>query len=123
MTKLNFVEQAIKKKKYFVLDDHDLVMPYLRRINSTPTRKGYASKTYFYLRDNGTLTPVKIELSLPGDQFGVDTQVYYPDTTEGTAEAAEWLLAKAYVIVNDSCFHQLISHWYILSMSFKQTNI
>ena len=87
-------------------------MPYLRRINSTPT-KTYASRTLLFLKDNGTLKPLAIELSLPhpdGDQYGAISKVYTP-ADEGV-EGTIWQLAKAYVAVNDSGYHQLISHWY-----------
>lgn len=87
-------------------------MPYLRRINSTST-KAYASRTILFFSDDKTLKPLAIELSLPhpeGDQHGFVGQVYEP-ALEGV-ESTIWLLAKAYVVVNDSCYHQLVSHWY-----------
>lgn len=109
----DFFYQAIQNKKLFLLEHHDTIIPYLRLINSTST-KAYASRTILFLKNDGTLRPLAIELSLPhpqGDQFGVVSNVYLP-AIEGV-EATIWLLAKAYVIVNDSCFHQLVSHWYI----------
>lgn len=87
-------------------------MPYLRRINSTTT-KTYASRTVLLLKNDGTLKPLAIELSLPhpnGDQFGAVSKVYTP--AEHGVEGSIWQLAKAYVAVNDSGVHQLISHWY-----------
>jgi linoleate 9S-lipoxygenase len=87
-------------------------MPYLRRINSTST-KTYASRTILFLKNDGTLKPLVIELSLPhpeGDQFGAISKVYTP--AEQGVESSIWQLAKAYVAVNDSGNHQLISHWY-----------
>lgn len=88
-------------------------MPYLRRINETHA-KAYATRTILFLKENGTLKPLAIELSLPhpnGDQSGALSQVILP-ANEGV-ESTIWLLAKAYVVVNDSCYHQLMSHWYI----------
>ncbi|OIW11831.1 hypothetical protein TanjilG_14643 [Lupinus angustifolius] len=102
---------AIESKKLFILDHHDTIIPYLRLINSTST-KAYASRTILFLKSDGTLKPVAIELSLPhpqGDQYGVVSNVYLP--AEEGVESTIWLLAKAYVIVNDSCYHQLVSHW------------
>ncbi|XP_027114627.1 probable linoleate 9S-lipoxygenase 5 [Coffea arabica] len=105
------VEEAIKTNLLFILNHHDTIMPYLRRINATPT-KTYASRTLLFLHENGTLKPVAIELSLPhpdGDQFGAISEVYTP--AEQGVENAIWQLAKAYVAVNDSGIHQLITHW------------
>lgn len=94
------------------MDHHDALMTYLRRINSTST-KTYASRTILFLQQNGTLKPLAIELSLPhpnGDQHGAISNVYMP--AENGVENSIWQLAKAYVAVNDSGYHQLISHWY-----------
>ncbi|XP_019455488.1 PREDICTED: linoleate 9S-lipoxygenase 1-like isoform X1 [Lupinus angustifolius] len=103
-------EQALSGQRLFILDYHDAFIPYLRKINEFA--KSYATRTILFLKDDGTLKPLVIELSLPhpdGDQFGADSKVVLP-ATEG-AESTIWLLAKAYVIVNDSCYHQLMSHW------------
>ncbi|XP_058738567.1 probable linoleate 9S-lipoxygenase 5 [Vicia villosa] len=105
------IDEAIAQKKLFILDHHDALMPYLRRINSTTT-KTYASRTILFLQNNGTLKPVVIELSLPHpeeDQKGAISEVYIP--AENGIENSIWQLAKAYVAVNDSGYHQLISHW------------
>ncbi|XP_042517026.1 probable linoleate 9S-lipoxygenase 5 [Macadamia integrifolia] len=105
------VDKAIKKNKLFILDHHDTLMPYLRRINTTST-KTYATRTLLFLKDDGTLKPLAIELSLPhpdGDRHGVISKVFTP--AEQGVEASVWQLAKAYAAVNDSGVHQLISHW------------
>ncbi|XP_019230722.1 PREDICTED: probable linoleate 9S-lipoxygenase 5 [Nicotiana attenuata] len=105
------VEQAIKENRLFILNHHDSLMPYLRRINTTTT-KTYATRTLLFLKDDGTLKPLAIELSLPhpdGDHLGAVSKVYTP-ANDGH-EAIIWQLAKAYVAVNDSGYHQLISHW------------
>lgn len=73
----------------------------------------YASRTLLFLKDDGTLKPLAIELSLPhldGDKYGAVSKVYTP--AEEGAAGTIWQLAKAYVAVNDSGVHQLISHWY-----------
>ncbi|XP_009790810.1 probable linoleate 9S-lipoxygenase 5 [Nicotiana sylvestris] len=105
------VEHAIKENRLFILNHHDTLMPYLRCINSTTT-KTYATRTLLFLKEDGTLKPVAIELSLPhpdGDHLGAVSNVYTP-ANDGQ-EAVVWQLAKAYVAVNDSGYHQLISHW------------
>ncbi|GAU50604.1 hypothetical protein TSUD_410140 [Trifolium subterraneum] len=105
------VEQAIKTNRLYILDHHDAFYPYLRKINAADT-KAYASRTFLFLQDDGTLKPLAIELSSPhpqADSFGPVSDIYLP-ASEGV-EASIWLLAKAYVVVNDSCHHQLISHW------------
>ncbi|CAK7340714.1 unnamed protein product [Dovyalis caffra] len=105
------IDKAIEKNRMFLLDHHDALMPYLRRINTTST-KTYASRTLLLLKDDGTLKPLVIELSLPhdkGDEYGAVSKVYTP-AKEGV-EGSIWQLAKAYVGVNDSGYHQLISHF------------
>ncbi|XP_057512598.1 probable linoleate 9S-lipoxygenase 5 [Actinidia eriantha] len=105
------IEEAIKNNRLYILDHHDALMPYVRRINTTTT-KLYATRTLLFLQKDGTLRPLAIELSLPhpqGDQFGAISKVYTP--AEHGVEGSIWQLAKAYVAVNDSGYHQLISHW------------
>ncbi|XP_068647811.1 probable linoleate 9S-lipoxygenase 5 [Aristolochia californica] len=105
------VSQALEKNKLFILNHHDTLMPYVNRINSTSTQI-YATRTILFLKDDGCLAPLAIELSLPhpdGEKYGAVSEVYTP-AKEGV-EASLWQLAKAYVAVNDSGCHQLISHW------------
>ncbi|KAA8545122.1 hypothetical protein F0562_019989 [Nyssa sinensis] len=105
------IDEAIKNNLLFILDHHDALMLYLRRINTTST-KTYATRTLLFLKKDGTLKPLAIELSLPhpeGDQFGAISKVYTP--AEHGVQGSIWQLAKAYVAVNDSGYHQLVSHW------------
>ncbi|KAE8717611.1 Linoleate 9S-lipoxygenase 5 [Hibiscus syriacus] len=105
------VEEALKHNKLFILNHHDAFMPYLGRINSTAT-KTYAARTLFFLQDDDTLKPLAIELSLPhpqGDSHGAVSKVFTP--AEDSVEGSIWQLAKAYAAVNDSGYHQLVSHW------------
>ncbi|PSS24577.1 Linoleate 9S-lipoxygenase [Actinidia chinensis var. chinensis] len=105
------IEEAIENNQLYILDHHDALMPYVRRINTTNT-KLYATRTLLFLQKDGTLRPLAIELSWPhpqGDQFGAKSEVYTP--AEHGVEGSIWQLAKAYVAVNDSGYHQLISHW------------
>lgn len=105
-----FIWQAMEQKRMYILDHHDYLMPYLRRINTEGVCV-YASRTLLFLRDDGALRPVAIELSLPdgGVGGGEISRVFLP-ASHGT-DAHLWHLAKTHVAVNDSGYHQLISHW------------
>ncbi|WVZ25365.1 hypothetical protein V8G54_003909 [Vigna mungo] len=106
------VEEALAAKRLFILDYQDAFIPYLTSINSLPTAKAYATRTILFLKDDGTLKPLAIELSKPhpsGDNLGPVSKVVLP-AIDGV-DSTIWLLAKAYVIVNDSGYHQLMSHW------------
>jgi len=99
------------------LDHHDTLMPYLNRINSLDGVKIYATRTIFFLKEDGTLKPLAIELSLPnpkGEEHGAVSEVYTP--AQNGVEGSVWQLAKAYAAVNDSGVHQLISHWYVCAL-------
>ncbi|XP_052192645.1 probable linoleate 9S-lipoxygenase 5 [Diospyros lotus] len=105
------IDEALKENKLFILDYHNVLMPYLRGINKTST-KLYATRTLLFLKSDGTLRPLAIELSLPNpveDDSGEVSEVYTP--AEHGAEGTIWQLAKAYVAVSDSGYHQLICHW------------
>ncbi|KAL1060185.1 hypothetical protein V6Z11_1Z118900 [Gossypium hirsutum] len=77
------VEEALTSKRLFILDHHDTLMPYLKTINEYTEAKTYASRTIL--------------------------EVYTP--AEHGVEGWIWQLAKAFVNVNDSGHHQLVSHW------------
>ncbi|KAM0903299.1 hypothetical protein ACQ4PT_018733 [Festuca glaucescens] len=104
------IEMAMRQNRLYILDHHDYLMPYLRRINTLGVCI-YASRTLLFLKSDGTLQPVVIELSLPATDGGDGeiSRIFLP-ATHGT-DAHLWQLAKAHVSVNDSGYHQLISHW------------
>ncbi|KAI3893784.1 hypothetical protein MKX03_012210 [Papaver bracteatum] len=105
------ITEAMEKKKLFILDHHEEIIPYLNRINLTSS-KCYATRTVLLLQEYGTLKPLAIELSLvhpDGEIHGAVDKVITP-SQEGV-EGSIWLLPKAYAAVNDSGCHQLISHW------------
>ncbi|KAL5712667.1 linoleate 9S-lipoxygenase [Ranunculus cassubicifolius] len=105
------VDEALSNNRLFILDHHDALMVYLNRINSTNT-KTYATRTLLFLQKDGTLKPLAIELSLShpqGEKYGAVSKVCTP--AERNIEGSVWQLAKAYAGVNDSGYHQLISHW------------
>lgn len=103
------IEQAMSERRILLLDHHDYLIPYLRRINSQGLCV-YASRTLLFVMKDGTLMPLVIELSLPVNGRGEETSRVFLPASQGT-ERALWQLAKAHVAVNDSGYHQLISHW------------
>ncbi|XP_078168945.1 putative linoleate 9S-lipoxygenase 4 isoform X1 [Carex rostrata] len=118
------VDKALDEKRLFILDHHDSFMPYLLNhhdsfepyqpnINALKETFIYATRTLLFLTKDGTIMPVAIELSLPhpdGFQKGAVSKVYTP-APKDSVEGSIWQLAKAYAAVNDSGYHQLISHW------------
>ncbi|KAJ1427870.1 PLAT/LH2 domain [Sesbania bispinosa] len=101
--------QALEQGRIFMLDHHDYLMPYLNRINANGVC-AYASRTLLFLRSDGMLKPLVIELSLPGPSLDREIQRIFLPAKQGT-QAAFWQLAKAHVLANDAVYHQLISHW------------
>ncbi|CAL9096165.1 unnamed protein product [Musa acuminata var. zebrina] len=72
------VDEALGSNRLFILDHHDVFMPYIARINST-AHKAYATRTLLFLKADSTLKPLAIELSLPhpdGEQNGAVSKVY-----------------------------------------------
>ncbi|KAG2546668.1 hypothetical protein PVAP13_9KG038100 [Panicum virgatum] len=109
------VQQALDGNRLFILDHHDRFMPFLIDVNNLEGNFIYASRTLFFLRGDGRLAPLAIELSEPyidGALTKAKSKVYTPASSG--VDAWVWQLAKAYVAVNDSGWHQLISHWYEL---------
>ncbi|KAL6211026.1 hypothetical protein ACLB2K_016254 [Fragaria x ananassa] len=102
------VAQAMNNWRILILDHHDYLMPFLSRINTNDVCI-YASRTLLFLKSDSTLRPLAIELSLPGSGGDEINQVLVP-ASQGEA-AALWHYAKAHVAVNDSVYHQLVSHW------------
>ena len=84
-------------------------MPFLNLINSTGV-SAYASRTLLFLRDDGMMKPIAIELSLPRFFAWYQPKNVFLPTKQGI-EAALWQLAKAHVAANDVVYHQMISHW------------
>ncbi|KAM1483448.1 hypothetical protein ACFX15_034701 [Malus domestica] len=101
--------QAMNKRRMFILDHHDYLMPFLSQINSKDVCT-YASCTLLFLKSDFTLKPIAIELSLPGLEVNNEINWVVQPASQGEA-AALWQYAKAHVAVNDSVYHQLVSHW------------
>ncbi|KAG8365933.1 hypothetical protein BUALT_Bualt17G0023500 [Buddleja alternifolia] len=104
------VEEAMKKKKLFILDYHDLLLPFIEKMNSLPDRKAYASRTIFYYSDTGILRPIVMELSLPPTPSSPRNKFIFTHGHDATSHW-RWNLAKAHVCSNDAGVHQLVNHW------------
>ncbi|XP_043707319.1 linoleate 13S-lipoxygenase 3-1, chloroplastic-like [Telopea speciosissima] len=112
------VQQALEEKKLFVLDYHDIYLPFLERINAQDGRKAYATRTLFFLTRLGTLKPIAIELSLPytggsSSSPSISSPSWKRVLTPPLDATSNWLwqLAKAHVCSNDAGVHQLVNHW------------
>ncbi|CAF2176734.1 hypothetical protein BRARA_G01999 [Brassica rapa] len=104
------VDEALKNKRLFMLDYHDLLLPYVNKVRELDDTMLYASRTLFFLSDDSTLRPVAIELTRPPD---VNRPQWKQVFTPGYDATSCWLwkLAKTHVVAHDAGYHQLISHW------------
>ncbi|KAK7243381.1 hypothetical protein RIF29_38176 [Crotalaria pallida] len=104
------VEEAIEEKKLFMLDYHDLFLPYVNKVREIKGTTLYGSRTLFFLTDQGTLKPLAIELTRPPmDGKPQWKQVFTP--ASHSTSLWLWRFAKAHVLAHDSGYHELISHW------------
>ncbi|KAG7948007.1 hypothetical protein I3843_14G124100 [Carya illinoinensis] len=104
------VDKALKEKKLFMLDYHDLLLPFVSKVRQLKGTTLYGSRTLFFLTKDGTLRPLAIELTRPPiDGKPQWKQVYAPSWH--STEVWLWRIAKAHVLAHDSGYHQLVSHW------------
>nr|GLL43392.1 linoleate 13S-lipoxygenase 2-1, chloroplastic [Ipomoea trifida] len=104
------VEEAVKQKKLFILDYHDLLLPLVNTVNELEGTVLYASRTVFFLTPSGCLMPVAIELTRPPVDGKPQWKQEFCHTWDSTGSWL-WKLAKAHVLAHDSGYHQLVSHW------------
>ncbi|OMO66150.1 Lipoxygenase [Corchorus olitorius] len=104
------VQQALEQNKLFMVDYHDIYLPFLDRINALDGRKAYATRTIFFLTPGGTLKPIAIELSLPPSAPSSRSKRVVTPPVDATSNWI-WQLAKAHVCSNDAGVHQLANHW------------
>ncbi|PIA51289.1 hypothetical protein AQUCO_01100255v1 [Aquilegia coerulea] len=103
------VDEAIENKRLFIIDYHDLLLPFIKKMNSLPGRKAYASRTVFFY-NKGALQPIAIELSVPPSASSTINKRVYTHGHDATKYWI-WKLAKAHVCSNDAGVHQLVNHW------------
>lgn len=106
------VQQALEDNRLYMLDYHDIFLPFLDRINAQDGRKAYGTRTLFFLTGAGTLKPIAIELRLPPMTDGCARAKRVLTPPADATSNWLWQLAKAHVCSNDAGVHQLINHWY-----------
>ncbi|KAK4427403.1 Linoleate 13S-lipoxygenase 3-1, chloroplastic [Sesamum alatum] len=104
------VQQALDSDRLYIIDYHDIYLPFLDRMNALDGRKSYATRTIFFLTDLGTLKPIAIELSLPPTSPNTRSKRVLTPPVDATTYWM-WQLAKAHVCSNDAGVHQLVNHW------------
>jgi len=102
--------QALDANRLYIVDYHDIYLPFLERINALDGRKSYATRTVFFLTSLGTLKPIAIELSLPPTGPNPNPKRVVSPPVDATTSWI-WRLAKAHVCANDAGVHQLVHHW------------
>lgn len=110
-----FKVQAIENNRLFILDYHDLLLPFIKSINSLKGRKAYASRTILFFTNTGNIRPIAIELSLPPTPSAPLRKRVYTRGHDATSFWI-WKLAKAHVCSNDAGVHQLVNHWWVHSL-------
>ncbi|MED6209771.1 Lipoxygenase 6, chloroplastic [Stylosanthes scabra] len=103
-------EKAMEENRLFIIDYHDMLLPFMKKMNSLPGRKAYASRTIFFYAKTGILSPIAIELSLPPTPSSAQNKRVYTHGHDATTHWI-WKLAKAHVCSNDAGIHQLVNHW------------
>ncbi|KAG2579853.1 hypothetical protein PVAP13_6NG315500 [Panicum virgatum] len=104
------VAEALKQKRLFMLDYHDLFLPYVHKIRAQEHTTMYGSHTVFFLCDDGTLRLLAIELTRPASPAQPQWRRVFTPSTD-TTESWLWRMAKSHVRAHDSGHHELVSHW------------
>ncbi|KAD3337224.1 hypothetical protein E3N88_32744 [Mikania micrantha] len=106
------LEEALENKKLYILDYHDIFLPYVHKVRSQKTLKTtlYGSRTLLYLTPTGTLRPLAIELVRPPIDDKPQWKKVFTPCWDATGMWL-WKLAKVHVLAHDSGYHQLVSHW------------
>lgn len=105
------VEKALSQKRLFIMDYHDIFLPYVNRINEQKKGSTYAPRALVFLTNEKILMPLAIELTLPPTkEVGKKSRVFTPPPP-GSAKDWVWELAKAHVSSCDFAYHELISHF------------
>jgi lipoxygenase len=104
------LEEAIAGKNLFLLDYHDLLLPFVNKVREQKGTTLYGSRTLMFLTPIGTLRPLAIELTRPPGNGKPRWREVFRPCWDATG-AWQWKLAKAHVLAHDSGYHQLVSHF------------
>ncbi|CAO2192023.1 unnamed protein product [Urochloa humidicola] len=104
------VAEAVKQKRLFMLDYHDLFLPYVHKIRAQEHTTMYGSRTIFLLTGDGTLRTLAIELTRPASPSQPQWRRVFTPSTD-TTESWLWRMAKCHVRAHDSGHHELVTHW------------
>ncbi|KAF5447859.1 hypothetical protein F2P56_033377 [Juglans regia] len=104
------VKETISQKKLYILDYHDLFLPFVSKVREIKGTTLYGSRTLFFLTPEGTLRPLAIELTRPQIDGKPQWREVFTPSWDATG-VWMWRLAKAHVLAHDSGYHQLVSHW------------
>ncbi|KAG9450643.1 hypothetical protein H6P81_010608 [Aristolochia fimbriata] len=103
-------EEAIEQKKLFILDYHDVLLPFVHKVRELEGTTLYGSRTVFYLTHDGTLRPLAIELTRPKSETQPQWRQVFTPGFDATS-CWLWRIAKTHVCAHDAGYHQLVSHW------------
>lgn len=104
------VAEAVKQRRLFMLDYHDLFLPYVHKIRELKHTTMYGSRTVFFLTSDGTLRLLAIELTRPKSPSQPQWRRVFTPSTD-TTESWLWRMAKSHVRAHDAGHHELVTHW------------
>ncbi|XP_034687619.1 linoleate 13S-lipoxygenase 2-1, chloroplastic-like [Vitis riparia] len=104
------VDEALEQKKLFIIDYHDLLLPYVSKVRQIEGTTLYGSRALFFLTPDCTLKPLAIELTRPPMDGKPQWKQVFTPSLEATG-CWLWRFAKAHFLAHDSGYHELVSHW------------
>ncbi|WJZ88545.1 hypothetical protein VitviT2T_007831 [Vitis vinifera] len=104
------VDKALEQKKLFIIDYHDLLLPFVSKVRRIKGTTLYGSRALFFLTPDGTLKPLAIELTRPPMDGKPQWNKVFTPSSEATGLWL-WRFAKAHFLAHDSGYHELVSHW------------
>ncbi|KAL5715807.1 linoleate 13S-lipoxygenase [Ranunculus cassubicifolius] len=104
------VEEAMEQKKLFVIDYHDLLLPYVEKIRKLEGTTLYGSRALFFQCEDSTLRPIAIELTRPIMDGKSQWRHVFTPSWDAT-NAWLWKFAMVHVATHDAGYHQLVIHW------------